>query len=151
MGDDVEQLAAGAHEIMHDVSARSHPQHDVGGVDLVRHSLGRRHAAKTDAAGEARRISAEQALAHLGMNAVGADHEVRFDLAAIGKTRNGAVCARCDRYAAQPKPDVGRPQRARQNLEQIGAINRNARRAEFLAIVALIAARDFASGAATSE
>jgi len=139
MGDDVEQLAA-AHPIVHDVSARSHPQRDVGGVDIARHRLGRRHAAKTDAAGEARRIRAEQALAHLGMNAVGANHEVRFDLAAIGKTRNGAVCARCDRDAAQPKPDVGRPQRVRQNPQQIGAMNRDARRAEFLAIVALIAA-----------
>jgi hypothetical protein len=79
------------------------------------------------------------------MNAVGANHEVRFDLAAIGKTRNGAVCARCDRDAAQPKPDVGRSQPVRQNPEQIGAMNRDARRAEFLAIVALIAARDFAS------
>ena len=36
-------------------------------------------------------------------------------------------------------------QRVRQNPEQIGAMNRDARRAEFLAIVALIAARDFAS------
>jgi hypothetical protein len=56
------------------------------------------------------------------MNAVGADEDIGFDLAAVGKARGGSAAARFDANAAQAEADVARSQRAGQNAEQVGAV-----------------------------
>ena len=115
------------HAVVHDMAVRPHPHRAVRGVDVGRHRFDRRHAAPADAAGEARRIGAEQAFAHRRMNAVGADHDIGLDRAAVGKLRGGrplAVVARVDADAAFAEPDVGRLQRVPQHVEQIGAMQR---------------------------
>ena len=79
------------------------------------------------------------------MNAVGSDEDIGLGHAAVGETWCGAAGAGFDADATQAEPHVGRAQRAGQNAEQIGAMRGNARRAEPLAVIALIGARDRAS------
>ena len=101
MRDDVEEFAA-PDGIVHHMAVRPHPHRAVGDINVARHRVRRRHAAPADAAGEARYIGAEQTVAHHRMNAVGADHDVGLDLAAVGKARHGVLGAALDRHGAHP-------------------------------------------------
>jgi hypothetical protein len=76
------------------------------------------------------------------MNPVGADDDVGFDLAAVGKARHGAAITRFDGDAAGSKTEIDRLERAAQHAEQVGAVHRQVRRAELLAERASAHARD---------
>ncbi len=130
------------HAVVHDMAVRAHPHGAVGGVDIARQRFDRRHAAPADAAGKARRVGAEQRFAHHGMDAVGADHDIGLDRAAVGKARHRAALAGLDAAAALAEPDLGRCERLAQQVEQIGAVHGEVRRAEFLAEVAAADARN---------
>ena len=106
MRDDVEEFAA-PHRVMHDVAVGAHPHRAVHYINVARHRVRRRHAAPADAAGKARHVGAEQAPSHNGVDAVGADHDVGLDLAAVGKARHGVAGAALDRDGAQAGADVG--------------------------------------------
>ena len=70
------------------------------------------------------------------MDAVGADHDVGLDRAAVGKARHRAALAVSTADAALAEPDLGRLERAAQHVEQIGAVHGEIGRAEFLAEIA---------------
>ena len=74
--------------IMHDMAMRPHRIGCRRRVDAARNGAGRSHAAPADAAGKARYVAAEQAVAHDGMNAVGANDDVGLERAAVGKARD---------------------------------------------------------------
>jgi uncharacterized protein (DUF2336 family) len=81
-----------------------------------------------------------------GMSAPnGADDDVGLDFAAVGEARRRAASARRHRDAAHAEPDLGRLQRAGEHVEQIGAVHREVRRAERLAVIAAAQARNVAA------
>ncbi len=80
------------------------------------------------------------------MNAVGPDDNVRFDLLAVGKTGAGAPLAGIDADAARAKMNDGIGKLPVQQVDQIGAMHGEIRRAEFSGIGALARhARDHAT------
>ena len=129
MRHDIEERAA-PDRIVDDVPMRSHPQRHVLAVD-ARGDVGRRNeAAIAHAAGEPRRLRPEQTAAHCRMNPVGADDDIAFDLASVGKARDGAVAIGDHGDAARRGPDECLRQRARQDVEEIRPMHREMRRAE---------------------
>ncbi len=58
--------------------------------DPLGHLIHRDHSAPADLLGEARRLFAEQMLAHHGVDTVGADQHVAVDLPAVGEGDLGA-------------------------------------------------------------
>ena len=145
MGDDVEEFAA-PHRVMHDMAVRAHPHRAVDDINVARHRVGRRHAAPADAAGEARHVGAEQTVAHHRMDAVGADHDVGLDLAAVGKARHRVAGAALDRTVRRPERmsvDLSAPA---QDGEQIGAMHREVGGAELFPEIAPSRARNVAAG-----
>ncbi len=86
------------------------------------------------------------AFAHHGMDAVGADHDIGLDRAAVGKARHRAALAGLDAAAAFAEPDLARCEGLVQQVEQIGAVHGEIRRAELLAEVAAADARNVTSG-----
>ena len=80
------------------------------------------------------------------MDAVGADHDIGLDRAAVGKARHRAALVGLDADAALAEPELGRCERLAQQIEQIGAVHGEIRRAEFLAEVAAADARNVTSG-----
>ena len=127
------------------MAVRPHPHRAVGDINVARHRVRRRHAAPADAAGEARHIGAEQTVAHHRVNAVGADHDVGLDLAAVGKARYGVLGAALDRHGAHAGADLGGLERAGEDRQQVGAVHRQIGRAEFFFEVAAPRARDVAA------
>jgi hypothetical protein len=130
--DDVDQLAA-PDGIVHDMAMWPHPHRAFRDVDVLRHRVSCGHAAPADAAGETRRISAEQILAHDGMNAVRPDDHIGFDLAPVGKACDRAARALFNADAAGSEVQLSRFQRAMQHVEQVSAMDGQVRRAELLA------------------
>ena len=61
---------------------------------------------------------------------VGADHELGFDLGAIGERESDAVAALLDSNEAMVEVDQAGIQSARQSIQQVGAVKRIVRRAE---------------------
>ena len=99
--------------------------------DPGRHLLHRDHAAPSHHLGEARIVGAEQLRPDGGADAVGADHGVGFDLAAIGKARHRDVVTRrrADAILAEMDDPVG--QRLVQDALQVGAMRREIGRSVF--------------------
>src|SRR5580698_3539507 len=76
------------------------------------------------------------------MDAVRANHDVGVDRTAIGKARYGRAVVAFDRNAACAEPDLGGLERCRQNIEQVGTMHRQIRRAEFLPEITTFGARN---------
>src|SRR5262249_52500247 len=132
MRDDVNEFAP-SYGVMNDMTMRAHPHRAFRNGNVARHLASGRHAAPADTAGESRRTRAEQTRSHNRMNAVGADDDVSLDLAAVGKTRDGAAIALFGGDAAGSKTEIDRLEPAAQHVEQVGAVYRQVRRAELLA------------------
>src|SRR5207302_9304117 len=131
--------------IMHDMAMWPHPHRAFRDVEILRHRVSCGHATPADAAGKTRRISAEQVLAHDGMNAVRSDDHIGFDLAPVGKARDRTARALFNADAAGSEAQLSRFQRAMQHAEQVSAMDGQVRRAELLAKRAATHARDDAS------
>src|SRR5439155_12040473 len=141
MRDDVDEFAT-SYGVVNDMTMWSHPHRALCNGNVAGHRASGRHAAPADAASKSRRVRAEEALSHHRMNPVGADDDVRLDLAAVGKARYGAAIARFDSDAASSKTKIDRLERAAQHVEQVGAVHGQVRRAELLAECASAHARD---------
>ena len=138
-GEDVEHRAV-ADRIADHVAVRSDPA-EVLAVrkldrqprpDPGRHALHRHHAAPAHQLGEARIVGAEQLRADGGADAVGADHRVGLDLAAVGKARHRAVLGRGRADAIGVEMDRSVRQRVPQQLMQVRAVQRRIGCAVFL-------------------
>ncbi len=122
MGDDVDELTA-AHGIDNDGAMGAEPRSAVHRRQTARDGVDRDEAAPADLAGEARRVRAEEACSHGGVDAVGADNDVGLDIATVVEMRDGAVGHVLDAGAARAEVnDLGR-QRGAEDVEQVGAMH----------------------------
>src|SRR5438874_2459281 len=104
MRDDVDEFAT-SYGVVNDMTMWSHPHRALCNGNVVGHRASGRHAAPADAASKSRRFGTDEALSHNRMNPVGADDNVRLDLAAVGKARYGAAILRLDNDAASSKTE----------------------------------------------
>src|SRR6516225_2371094 len=141
MRDDVDELAA-SYWVVHDMAMRAHPHRAFRNGNVARHRAGRRHAAPADTPSKSRRVRAEQAPSHNRMNAVGADDNVGFDIAAVGQSCHSTAIASFDADAVGSKPDIDPLEGTAKGVEQVGAVHRHIRRAELPAERAPTRARD---------
>ena len=131
--DEVHDLAA-PHRIVQHMAVRPEP---VGALHLreMRRQLRHRHqAAPGDAAGELRLVGAEQAGAHLGMDAVGADHVGRAATCRHSRTAPRRDRRRSARSTAQRRPSLTasgfmRAHRIGQQTMQVAPVQHDVRRA----------------------
>src|SRR5438093_1790206 len=82
--DQIVELAA-SQRIMHEMSARPRPEHDIGSPQVLRQVLFLEHGAIGDVARHPRLAVADDALADLGPHAVAADERAAFDALAARK------------------------------------------------------------------
>jgi hypothetical protein len=76
------------------------------------------------------------------VNAIGADHEIGFDLAAVGKARHRGAAARLGADATMSEAKLRGLERAGEHVEQVGAMHAEIWRAEFVPEIAAMHARD---------
>ncbi len=89
-GDEVVQFAT-AQRVVHEMAARSGPQHDVGPPKILRHLLTLEHAAIGDVAGDARFAVADDALADFRPHAVAGDQRATLGALAVLERGGDAV------------------------------------------------------------
>src|SRR5207244_327590 len=89
-GDEVDEPSAGD-EVVDEVAARAQPAIRRDLEAEILQALGRNQAAISDASGEARALRTEQRGAYRGMNAVGADQDVRRGSRAVGEAQLDTV------------------------------------------------------------
>ncbi len=123
MGDEIDQLAVTADRIMHDMPVRPPP-----GLHLLRKGgVGQRiavdKAAPADAPGKARFGLSEHTVAHRRMNAVGADHDVRFDFPTVGKSGERDAVPRLRACAGSVGVEQAIGKRRDQQIQQIGTVH----------------------------
>src|SRR5438270_13843433 len=101
--DKIQQLAA-RHEVMHEMAARPDP--GLAAELEIGEALDRDEPAIGDAAGEFRRLVAEQDRAHRRMNAVGADQNVGRDPGAVVEPRFDMIALVAEPEEAMTEMDV---------------------------------------------
>src|SRR6185503_5899217 len=129
--DEVHHRSA-AQWVMHDVPARPDPVRADPACHVRRQPLHRCDAAPSHVAGELRAVRAEQSLAHARMHPVRADENVAARRGAAFQLERDAIVVLGKAGAARAEVDgigLERPDRARQDLQEIGPVDREVRKA----------------------
>jgi hypothetical protein len=112
-------------------------RHAAAGPNPRRHAIHRHHATPRDHLGKARLTIAKTLRADRGADAVGANHHIGFDLAAVGKARDRRAVDRVSADAVDAETERRIADGRTQHGVDIGAMGRHVRYAKFFRVVSL--------------
>ena len=133
MSDPIQEFTA-PHVVVNDVTMRAPPGGLLGSNETRRQTRRIDEPAPAHEPGEMRTFRAEQAGAHGRVDAVGTDHNVGFDLAAVGKVRDGAARAGGHVGAARRESKAALRHELAQHFLHVAAMDRAAGGAEMRAV-----------------